>query len=348
MADVGTFSPDRVTELARKKLAQKRKPWREGAKGPAAAAAGAGAPSVAASPLGRAGRGGVAGPPVRSPPARARAPTRLAARVPQQRAPEPESSDSEDDLLRPGGGRGAAAGAGAGAGAGGDSDSDSGESLLVVARGRQGRASVGDASDSSDSEDEAARPAGGGGGYSQQAAGAFFGLAPSAAAAPAPGPAPTAPEASPGAPGTPPGGSVDPEAFRKSCEEALSAARDVRRTVESLKKSRTRMLQPGSPNKGDWGAGPESAESAIRRLQFEAPGGLGPLHDAVRSGRAAARRAAAVLQGVQEEVSDASRAVHEALAHFELLERHFVSALGGNRQETPAQSDEDALPAGSA
>ena len=132
---------------------------------------------------------------------------------------------------------------------------------------------------------------------------------------------------------------MDPDAFRKSCEEALSAARDVRRTVESLKKSRSRVLQPGSPNKGDWGAGSESAESAIRRLQFEAPGGLGPLHDAVRNGRAAAKRAAAVLQGVQEEVSHVSRAVHEVLAHFELLERHFVSALAGNWQDTLGGAD---------
>ena len=207
---------------------------------------------------------------------------------------------------------------------------------MAVARGRQRPASPGPASESSDSEDGAARPARGGGTYSQQAVGAFFGLAPAAAA---PAPAPAAPEAPPGPPGTPPGGGVDPDAFRKSCEEALSAARDVRRTVESLKKSRSRVLQPGSPNKGDWGAGPESAESAIRRLQFEAPGGLGPLHDAVRSGRAAAKRAAAVLQGVQEEVSDASRAVHEALAHFELLERHFVSALAGNWQDTLGGAD---------
>lgn len=251
---------------------------------------------------------------MRSPP-RAVAP----AQAVQPVSPAPESSDSEDDLLR--GRRGASAGrplgSGAGAEAGPDenSDSDSADSLVGAAhRGRyRPAAPSGDVTGSSESEDDVGNLPPGGGQYSKRAAGAFFGLG--------------APE---GAPNTPSGDVVDPEAFRKSCEEALSAARDVRRTVDSLRKSRSRVLQPGSPGKVAWGEGAESAESAIRRLQFEAPGGLGPLRDAVRGGRAAAKRAAAVLQGVQEEISDASRAVHEALAHFELLDRHFVAALAGD------------------
>lgn len=129
---------------------------------------------------------------------------------------------------------------------------------------------------------------------------------------------------------------MDPGAFLKSCEEALSAARDVRRTIESLRKSHSQVLQLASSEKLDW-KGPESAESAIRRLQFEVPGGLGPLRDAVRGRRAATKRDTAVLQGVQEEVSDSSRAVHEALAHFELLERHFAAALAGNGHASPRE-----------